>query len=78
MLEHHLTPQLLSRHAADIQSASFVLLDGNLSPEAILVRYLHIEEGMIYLELSPNELYPLHRAHALHMPVCKAIGTVIC
>ncbi len=37
-LEELLTPQLLRQHRADIQSAPIVLLDGNLSPEAILVR----------------------------------------
>lgn len=39
-LEQYLTPQLLRQHIADIQSAPFVLLDGNLSPEAILVSSL--------------------------------------
>lgn len=36
-LEEHL-PAVLRQHTADIQSAPLVMLDGNLSPEALLVR----------------------------------------
>ncbi len=35
-LEEHL-PAVLRQHTADIQSAPLVMLDGNLSPDALLV-----------------------------------------
>lgn len=51
-LEQHLTPELLTQHRTDIQSAPFVLLDGNLSPEAILVRFTVAQDSAMYSHIS--------------------------
>ncbi len=36
-LEEHL-PSVLAQHTSDIHSAPIIMLDGNLSPDALLVR----------------------------------------
>lgn len=56
-LEEHL-PDVLQQHTADIQSAPIVMLDGNLSPEALLVRIHstpHLTSGSAHSFQMPSK-----------------------
>ncbi|KAK9909674.1 hypothetical protein WJX75_005922 [Coccomyxa subellipsoidea] len=66
-LEEHL-PAVLRQHTADIQSAPLVILDGNLSPEALLEAAQMASEGGVPIWYEPVSAAKAVRAtSALHM-----------